>query len=1617
MNPKTSIRRALLQSALLTSVVSTPGVHANPVYWDVNGPIAGSGNGGGFWEASNWNTVADGTSMPGLFTAGNTAIFAAGNDFTGNNTVTVGASITTPSIIVEEAGNPFTITGGSIVIGGGSVTTSALGAATNLNVVIASALAGSGGLTVAAHGDMSPSGGGSNSHLRLSGENTFTGNITVTSGLLGLPTDASFGAAGNELILNGGGFLESAATRTLTRNIQIGAAGGTIRTLGSTTLDLNGSIIGGGALNRTDGGTVNLNTNGTGFTGTFNIQGGTVRMVASDWSGTPFHLRNTSSVLRTVGSGTKTIASLDTDRDVHIEAGTRLNVATGNIDFATANFWIQNAGALTSSSGTLTVNTPTHYNTATDQSIRVRVEDFNGSTPLALVKNGSGQINQFDQPNTYSGGTTINGGRIRALHPQAFGTGTVTVNDGGQALLEFVPPATNHFVINGLGAVENAGVFGAIRLNNLGTLAGDTTVASASRIALAGGDASHAFITGRLLGSAPLEINNADATSTLADGTIHFSGDGSGYTGTLTVARGLFNLASTLGGHITVGDNGRLNLVGTVAGNGTVDGRLHLTGTLQGNLLVTDFGTLSGGGTVSGNLTLGEDFGANRVILDHNDPLTVNGGLELIGISYISIPQTSLPAGTYGLLNYGGPLTGNAASNLNFDIIPADYRQTFALDTSTPGVVNLIVTGNAGNLVWNGSDNGNWDINLTENWLAPAPSTFLQGDAVSFTDAAANKAVTMQGSLMPGSITVNNSAENNYTISGSGSIGGGASLTKAGAGRLTLGGANTFTGPVAINQGYVSLTSARAFGNNSGVAIAAGAQLDINGQNAGAGLLGWDYTIAGDGPEGAAQPGAIINTGAAAIAATGIRSLTLSGDASLSTATRFDIGSGAFGTGIIHGNGFTLTKKGSGTMALRGSSAQNVNIVVEAGRLWAENFDLALGDATGSLTIKNGARGGTFGARTIPVSVTIEPGGILHNQGGGIGTWTGPVSVGGDFGIHTEGQSIALTGSIAGTGNLTRTGANVLALQNNAASWTGKILNNEGTLRIAADAALGAVPGAPVADTITMAAGTTLQSGTIAAQASASLHANRGITLGNGDVNFDAGAGNTLTIGGPLSDAGENVGNLVKPNNAGNLVFGGPVDLAGYANLNGGTAVFNGPLNVPGNSLRLQNGVAATINSPSGVVGTSEANGGLRLWASTLNINVAGTLAVYDIQVGEASGLAGTVNHTSGAVDVTADVRIGHWPNNTSVYNISGGSLNLLGTVTSVTDEGQANLFLGIDGTGVLTLSGTGVVNASSMVFDGRGATAGDDTLNLTGGALNIGIHGMRTGPTGTGHSYKINLGGGVLGATAGWNSSLNMEFTGTNGDVTIATGTHSIVLSGVLSGAGGFTKTGTGFLTLSGVNTYTGATRVNEGTLSLLTDSLDNNSEVRIGASGVLDLAHTAADTVRFLYINGSPMAPGTYGSSFSGATNVDDVHFAGTGMLQVTETGSAASYDAWAEQIPNASRRGFDADADDDGISNGLEYVLNGNPNASDSGILPVFDDSGAEAIFVFYRNDDSLADTVQTVQYGSDLAGWTDIPVHPSPAPNVLVEDQGGGVSKITVTLAKLTPRMFVRLKVAQ
>ena len=468
----------------------------------------------------------------------------------------------------------------------------------------------------------------------------------------------------------------------------------------------------------------------------------------------------------------------------------------------------------------------------------------------------------------------------------------------------------------------------------------------------------------------------------------------------------------------------------------------------------------------------------------------------------------------------------------------------------------------------------------------------------------------------------------------------------------------------------------------------------------------------------------------------------------------------AFGTGDV-------TVDGDNAQAfLYAGGTYNNNFII-GGDGWAEGAGqlgaLRIYDSTvaGSVTFTGDARIGADALATI----------------------SGPI-IGGEFGLEKAWSGTLVVESIGNT--------------------MGKTSVLQGILRIADQTSLGATPGSPVADQITLSGGGRIMGGTSTAGVDLALDANRGITLaGNGG--FHAWTGFNINVGGDVTGTG----NLLT-SDGGSVIFAGDIDIDGRFVVNSGGVTVNGDLLVTGD-LEFGSNTIANINSTNVV-----APSGLRLRQTNLLTLNVGTAALGDLEMGNGGGNSANVIQVAGDITVANDARIGHWASETpSTYTMQGGTLTLTGTVTSNTNEGQSVLFLGIDGTGVFNLEG-GTVTVPAITLDNRGDTAGIDTLSVTGGTLNVGAWGINARNS----SYLIELGGGTIGATADWASNGDVTLTGINGDTIFDPGTHTITINGPLTGPGGLIKNGPGSLVLTAVNTYTGTTQVNDGTLLVNTDS-----------------------------------------------------------------------------------------------------------------------------------------------------------------------------------------------------
>ena len=709
------------------------------------------------------------------------------------------------------------------------------------------------------------------------------------------------------------------------------------------------------------------------------------------------------STQETSFAANQSIGRVETTRDFLISNGATLDVAAGGLIFHNNSHWMKvgtGSGFLTSSSGQLAVIA--NGGGADYQINGVVVKDFNGTTPLAFVKTGPDHLN-VNGANTYTGGTWINNGRLRASNVQGYGpSGTVKITGtNSQACLAAAGTFPNNFEIQGLGWTEGAEQRGAIRFEASASV-GSVKVTDLARIA--GNTGVTGTINGTLTGSVPLEVGIGGSVDYA--GTLTLNGSAAAMTGPISVSSGRLNVNSALGGSVFVLQGASLG------GEGTIAGDLESGGTPASTLVVD--GSTTGALAVAGNVDL--SFGTTNIAVT---------GVPASGTSFTAFTYTTPLASVANL----------AAPDVRGGTVTNDPGNSRVLVNYAPGTIN-----------WTGTTNANWTQNADLNFENGSPTNFFNGDKVSFTEAAAVKSLTMVGMLYPGSVTFNNTSE--YTVLGpNAGIGGTTGITKNGTGTLNLNGqASNFTGPVAINGGVLKYgTHYEALGYNSGVTIASGAQLDFNGNFPVVVGRSYVWTISGSGPDGL---GAITNSSATDVQeSAGIRILTLAADASVgSNAGRFDIGLANGTNSTLTGNGHTLTKVGTSLLGFRAdASGSPINIVIAGGAAWAENSDAAFGGAGGTLRIKSGARGGTYGIRSIATPVTLESGATLHNQGGGTGTWTGTVTLAGDATIES-GTIINVTGAVNGAFSLTKTGAAQTTLADN--HYTGNTTVNAGILSL-----------------------------------------------------------------------------------------------------------------------------------------------------------------------------------------------------------------------------------------------------------------------------------------------------------------------------------------------------------------------------------------------------------------------------------------------------------------------------------------------------------------------------------------------------------------------------------------
>ena len=366
--------------------------------------------------------------------------------------------------------------------------------------------------------------------------------------------------------------------------------------------------------------------------------------------------------------------------------------------------------------------------------------------------------------------------------------------------------------------------------------------------------------------------------------------------------------------------------------------------------------------------------------------------------------------------------------------------------------------------------------------------------------------------------------------------------------------------------------------------------------------------------------------------------------------------------------------------------------------------------------------------------------------------------------------------------------------------------------------------------------------------------------------------------GGSLSLVKEGVGLwLLAPGANANTYSGGTTINAGTLRSESGgastTALGSGTVTLNGGNLRFQSSTAANFVNPL----STTAGGG------TISFRANSTFAPPSI-----------ASAASSILSVTTELNITVTTTNFFDY---AGTLNL--------GNGVSNTFFRL---------GTGYVEASLA----------NAALNLTAFSnvnRQVGTNGTLTTQIGS----LSGAAGSAIGGSAAGNGTIVLTVGSRNEDSTFA---GLIVNGGTKTG---LNKVGTARLTLQGANTYTGATLVSSGILSLTSAFLADTAALTVASGATLNLNYSGSDIVGSLALGGSgPLPNGTYNSS----TPTYGVFFSGTGSIQV---GTSVSYDSFVasfglqnpwQGVDPALNGNPSGDPDNDGQPNSLEYALGGSP-----------------------------------------------------------------------------------------
>jgi autotransporter-associated beta strand protein len=508
-------------------------------------------------------------------------------------------------------------------------------------------------------------------------------------------------------------------------------------------------------------------------------------------------------------------------------------------------------------------------------------------------------------------------------------------------------------------------------------------------------------------------------------------------------------------------------------------------------------------------------------------------------------------------------------------------------------------------------------------------------------------------------------------------------------------------------------------------------------------------------------------------------------------------GSYTLSAGSLSAYGIIVGNKGSGTFEQNGGTISHAGLTLgsEAG-------------SSGSYTLSNGSLTAGNAHST-----------VIGSSGTGTFTQTG--------GTHSNTSGYFMIGyasSSNGTYNLSETGQLSSWITNVGYSGTGTFTQTGGTHTVGYE--------------LHLATNNSLATGTYNLSGTGSLSTVYNEYIGEkGTGTFDqTGGSNTVTSASGIVYLGYNTGSKGTYKMSGSGTLSTPYLIAGKSG--------RGSIEQSGGTITVSQYLA--LGYSSGASGTYDLSG-------TGSLSVA-----WDEYVGstihESSTGTGTFTQSGGTNTVSGDLHLGYKAGSSGTYNLYGGVLSAggpsgggedvgawgTGTFTHTGGTHYTGDFhvAGYGGTGTYSLSGSGQLIVSTDEWiprSGYGTFTQTGGTNSIAGSLIMGVNpGSNYDPGSTG-TYNLNggtlilksislgpgttffnFGGGTLQASGDLSTALNMTLTGTGGNANIDSDAYHVAISGLLSGSGGVNKRGTGTLTLSAANSYSGPTTVAGGTLEI---------------------------------------------------------------------------------------------------------------------------------------------------------------------------------------------------------